>query len=121
MYTVTPMTMSLKCQGAPFALATRVTLSPSSAASTDGSPSTTGPGAPSTVASTVAPGAPWTTPAEARAGAATGTAALFLEGAVRTRRHVGHSPSAASSGGFQNLLQSSHHGNGAALHGHQAR
>ena len=36
-------------------------------------------------------------------------------GAVMTVPHDGHEPSPLSSGGFQNLLQSSHQGNGAVL------
>ena len=38
-----------------------------------------------------------------------------------TRPHDGHVWLAPMSGGFQNLLQSLHHGNGRALHAHQAR
>src|SRR5579863_3855202 len=91
MYTVTPTTMSLKCQGAPFALVTRVLLPASPAVAIAGSPST---GAPT----------------DAAAGA------LLLGRAVRTRPQEGHAPSSASSGAFQNLLQSSHHGNCAGLH-----
>ncbi len=108
----------LEVPGGPFSLATRVTSSPASAVATEGPPSTAGP---SDVAAAASTDASWTAPSDAPVGAATGTAAFVLAHAVRTRPHVGHSPSAASSGAFQNLLQSSHHGNGAALHGQQAR
>src|SRR5580658_3674749 len=95
MYTVTPTTSSLKCQGAPFALATPAPFTASPAVAIAGPPST---------------------------GAPTGAAAaadvlLLLARAVSTRPQEGHSPLAASSGAFQNLLQSSHHGNCAGLHG----
>jgi hypothetical protein len=41
--------------------------------------------------------------------------------ATKTRPHDGQVCPVAISGGFQNLLQSSHHGNGHTLHAYQAR
>src|ERR1700685_3997925 len=105
MYTVTPTTMSLKCQGAPFALATRAALAAPSGVAVAGSSSA----------------GPLTgLPTRAPKGAAAAAGGFRLARAVSTRPQVGHSPSPASSGAFQNLLQSSHHGKCAALHGDQA-
>jgi hypothetical protein len=117
--------MSLKCQGAPFALPTRVPIGASASvvvASAEVAP-VGSPGAAGDACTAREPAAVAVTAEEA--GADAEVEGAFRPGrperAASVRPQLGHSPLPPSSGAFQNLLQSSHHGNCATLHGHQGR
>src|SRR5579875_1989530 len=92
MYTVTPTSNSLKCQGAFLACARMV------------GPATGAPAGPGTGATAASFG-----PELAPTGAGARVAPTWA-GAARTWPHEGQAPPSAISPGFQNRLQSSHQG-----------
>jgi len=120
MYTATPTTSTLKCQGAPLGLlvAAASTSSPASTSAARPALSLSGPEL-ATCGRLGAP-PPWAAPP----GALLWTTAALLRtfGAASALAHDGQAPDGVSSGAFQNLLQSSHQGKHVLLrHVAQAR